>query len=64
MQAAAKGEARAGLGSQIERWREAGFLAHIDDERLRLYQLLAGQVDDVTPAMDLDWRRTVGMHLW
>jgi hypothetical protein len=64
VQAAAKAVARAGVGSQIDNYQEASFLPHIDQERLLLYQLLAGQVDDVTPALNLDWRRAFGLHYW
>jgi hypothetical protein len=64
VQAAAKGDVRGCVGTQIANWRDAGFLTHVDPERLRLYRLLAGQVDEVTPEMDLDWRRALAMHLW
>lgn len=37
---------------------------HIDQERLRVYQLLAGHIDAIVPHMDLDWRRAFGLHFW
>ncbi len=63
-QAAAKGEAREAVRRQLQTWQEADFVAHIDRERLHVYQLLAGQIDAVAPHMNLDWRRALGLHLW
>lgn len=37
---------------------------HIDGERLKVYQLLAGHIDAVAPQMHLDWRRALGLHFW
>lgn len=63
-QAAAKGDARAAVGRQLQTWLDAQFLMHIDQERLRVYQLLAGHIDAIVPHMDLDWRRAFGLHFW
>lgn len=52
------------MRAQLGVWREAGFTAHMDPERLRVYQLLAGEVAEVTPALNLDWRRALALHLW
>ncbi|KAL4425557.1 hypothetical protein ABPG75_009573 [Micractinium tetrahymenae] len=63
-QAGAKAVGAAELSGQLRVWEESGCERHIGAALLRVYQLLAGQVDEVTPAMQLDWRRALGVHLW
>ena len=49
---------------QVQAWNDSGVLRHIDAERMLLYHLLAGEVDSVVPALQLDWRRALGLQLW
>jgi nuclear pore complex protein Nup98-Nup96 len=56
--------AREQLASQLNVWRDAGFEPHLNHSRRQVYQLLAGQVDTVIPALNLDWRRALGCHIW
>lgn len=64
VQAGVKAVGQAEVGEQLRVWRESGCDRHIGAPVMRLYQLLAGRVDDVAPAMQLDWRRALGLHLW
>lgn len=50
-QAGTKGLGAAELGEQLRVWEESGCERHIAAGLRRVYQLLAGQVDDVVPAM-------------
>lgn len=63
-QAGAKAVGAAELAAQLRVWEESGCERHIGAALRRVYQLLAGQVDEVTPSMQLDWRRALGVHLW
>lgn len=49
---------------QLQVWQAAGFLEHIDAERLAAYKLLAGDPAPAISLLSLDWRRAMGMHLW
>jgi nuclear pore complex protein Nup98-Nup96 len=62
--AGARGAGRAELAEQLRVWEESGCERHIGRGMRRVYALLAGRVDDVTPALGLDWRRALGLHLW
>ncbi|KAL4426686.1 hypothetical protein ABPG77_004742 [Micractinium sp. CCAP 211/92] len=63
-QSGAKAVGAAELAEQLRVWEESGCERHINAALRRVYQLLAGQVDQVTPDMQLDWRRALGVHLW
>ncbi|PRW58789.1 nuclear pore complex NUP98A isoform X1 isoform B [Chlorella sorokiniana] len=63
-QAGTKSVGAAELAEQLRVWEESGCEQHIAAGLRRVYQLLAGHVDDVVPAMQLDWRRALGVHLW
>jgi nuclear pore complex protein Nup98-Nup96 len=62
--AGASAAARGQVAAQLGVWREAGMEALVDPGLARVYQLLAGRVDDVIPTLNLDWRRALGAHLW
>ena len=49
---------------QSETWEGETYAHHIDPDRLLIYQILAGQVQQVIPKLDLDWRRALGLHFW
>lgn len=49
---------------QSETWEGETYAHHIDQDRLLIYQILAGQVQQVIPQLDLDWRRALGLHFW
>lgn len=56
------------LDSQIAVWKDASFDEYIDKDLLQIYSLLAGKVDEVIQdkgqAMQLDWKRAMGMYFW
>ena len=33
-------------------------------ELVLIYRLLAGEVEDVIPDLELDWRRALGLFFW
>ncbi len=49
---------------QSETWEGEAYANHIDPNRLLIYQLLAGQLQQVIPRLNLDWRRALGLHFW
>ena len=53
-----------GAATQLALWEQQGMLPFIDPARLTVYRLLAGEVDDVTPHLHLDWQRALGLRLW
>ncbi|KAI3438757.1 hypothetical protein D9Q98_001175 [Chlorella vulgaris] len=63
-QAGTKGVGQAELAQQLQTWQETGCDRHISTGLRHVYQLLAGQVEAVTPSLNLDWRRALGLHLW
>lgn len=63
-QAGARTQLAADLRCQLELWEDHGNLAHFDPERVRLYRLLAGCVEDSLHGMEVGWRTCVGLHLW
>lgn len=63
-QAGARSKLAADLHYQLELWEDHGNLAHFDPERVRLYRLLAGCVEESLHGMEVGWRTCVGLHLW
>lgn len=53
-----------GAARQLDLWEQQGMLAHMQPSRLTVYRLLAGGADEATPALDLDWQRSLGLRLW
>ena len=49
---------------QQSQWDSEAFEQHIHKERLLIYQMLAGHVEDVIPSLDLEWRRALGLFFW
>ena len=52
------------LEDQLAAWQHHRLSEHMDPELVAVYRLLAGGVQDVTPGLQLDWRRALGLHLW
>ncbi|KAM7291457.1 nuclear pore complex protein Nup98-Nup96 [Ixodes scapularis] len=58
------------LQKQLDHWRKFKHDRHIEDERLRVYALLAGLMiwpsseKTINCCADLDWKRALAMHLW
>ncbi|KAK9808458.1 hypothetical protein WJX73_007966 [Symbiochloris irregularis] len=49
---------------QVQDWTSQRFLDHINPDTVLVYRLIAGQLDDVIPELDLDWHRAFNLHLW
>uniref|UniRef100_V5H4S5 Putative nucleoporin 98 n=1 Tax=Ixodes ricinus TaxID=34613 RepID=V5H4S5_IXORI len=58
------------LQKQLDHWRKFKHDRHIEDERLRVYALLAGLMiwpsseKTINCCADLDWKRALALHLW
>lgn len=64
---ATAGSSTEAMGSIIEQlrvWKEEGYVEHIDQEMMEIYELLAGNVDSAMYLVAEDWKRSLGMHLW
>lgn len=58
-------EERADVARQVAAWRDLEADRHIDEDRLRVYKLLAGDVDGALEgALPVDWKRYLGLLLW
>lgn len=61
-------ESRLFLRRQLEEWHRTEALSFINRNRLKVFAICAGQL--VLPSLDLvayqgvDWKRTLGMHMW
>ena len=51
------------LAKQVATWQSAGFLEFCQKHRLRLYQLLAGDVPSTADELELDWQPALCTHL-
>ena len=49
---------------QLRVWKEEGYVEHIDEKMMEIYELLAGNVDPAMYIVAQDWKRSLGMHLW
>jgi hypothetical protein len=49
---------------QLRVWKEEGYVEHIDEQMMEIYELLAGNVDPAMYIVLQDWKRSLGMHLW
>lgn len=63
-QAGARSRLAADLPYQLELWEDHGNLAYFDTERLRVYRLLAGHVQESLNGIQVSWRTCLGLHLW
>ncbi|OIW16438.1 hypothetical protein TanjilG_19154 [Lupinus angustifolius] len=57
---------RSDIGRQLDIWRNKGLdFSFIEKDRLRLYELLAGNIHDALLGYSkLDWRRFLGLLMW
>ncbi|GAX81271.1 hypothetical protein CEUSTIGMA_g8703.t1 [Chlamydomonas eustigma] len=53
-----------GAREQLAVWQANDMLGHIQKDRLLIYKLLAGQVEEVRDRLALDWRRLLALLLW
>ncbi len=57
-------EAVNSIMEQLRVWKEEGYVEHIDEKMMEIYELLAGNVDPAMYIVAEDWKRSLGMHLW
>ncbi|CAG8770860.1 13156_t:CDS:2, partial [Acaulospora morrowiae] len=50
------------INNQIEHWSQTGLVKLIPKNHLRLYEIMAGNVE--ASSQGLDWKRALSMHLW
>jgi Nuclear protein 96 len=64
VQAGKRGTCTMDLEAQLQVWEDASMMPHIDPVRLRMYEVLGGELHTVLPSLKLPWRLAFGMHLW
>jgi hypothetical protein len=64
VQAGKRRTATMDLDAQLQTWDDADMVPHIDPVRLKVYEVLSGQLHTVLPSLQLPWRLAAGMHLW
>ncbi|XP_057440875.1 nuclear pore complex protein NUP96 isoform X2 [Lotus japonicus] len=56
---------RSDIARQLDVWRNKGLdFSFIEKDRLRLYELLSGNVHDALHDIKIDWRRFLGLLTW
>lgn len=56
---------RRDIAKQLDIWRNKGLdFNFIETDRLRLYELLAGNIHDALHDIQIDWRRFLGLLMW
>ncbi|KAG1657439.1 hypothetical protein FOA52_011719 [Chlamydomonas sp. UWO 241] len=60
----ARGGACDEAAAQLRVWEANDMAGHVGRDRLLVYRLLAGQVDEVRDRLALDWRRYLALQLW
>ncbi|XP_020533452.1 nuclear pore complex protein NUP96 isoform X2 [Jatropha curcas] len=56
---------RADVARQLDLWRINGLdFKFIEKERIRLYELLAGNIHDALNGFQIDWKRFLGLLMW
>ncbi|XP_050386592.1 nuclear pore complex protein NUP96 [Argentina anserina] len=56
---------RSDIAQQLELWRINGLdFSFIEKDRIRLYQLLAGDVHGAFRGIEVDWKRFLGIMMW
>ncbi|KAJ8755418.1 hypothetical protein K2173_019216 [Erythroxylum novogranatense] len=56
---------RADVSQQLDRWRINGLdFNFIEKERIRLYELLGGNIHDSLDGGEIDWKRFLGLLMW
>ncbi|XP_010537895.1 PREDICTED: nuclear pore complex protein NUP96 [Tarenaya hassleriana] len=56
---------RTDIGRQLELWRMNGLdFNYMEKERIRLFELLAGNILDALQDVTMDWKRFLGLLMW
>ncbi|KAL9234180.1 hypothetical protein vseg_009079 [Gypsophila vaccaria] len=56
---------RSDVGQQLEIWRVNGMdFQFIEKDRVRLYELLSGNIHDAFAGRSVDWKRFLGLLMW
>ncbi|KAL2335972.1 hypothetical protein Fmac_010418 [Flemingia macrophylla] len=56
---------RSDIARQLDIWRNKGLdFSFIEKDRLRLYELLAGNIHGALHDVQIDWRRFLGLLMW
>lgn len=56
---------RSDIGRQLDVWRVNGLdFKYIENDRLKLYELLAGNIQGALPDSKVDWKRYLGLVMW
>ncbi|KAK9740860.1 hypothetical protein RND81_03G066300 [Saponaria officinalis] len=56
---------RSDVGQQLEIWRVNGMdFRFIEKDRIRLYELLSGNIHDAFTGKSVDWKRFLGLLMW
>ncbi|XP_020585309.1 nuclear pore complex protein NUP96 [Phalaenopsis equestris] len=56
---------RADMAQQLDIWKDNGMdFSYIEKERLKLYELLAGNIQGSLQDWSVDWKRHLGMVMW
>ncbi|KAK9923296.1 hypothetical protein M0R45_031724 [Rubus argutus] len=56
---------RSDIAQQLELWRMNGLdFSFIEKDRIRLYELLAGNVHGAFHGIEVDWKRFLGLLMW
>ncbi|XP_008801016.2 nuclear pore complex protein NUP96 isoform X1 [Phoenix dactylifera] len=56
---------RSDMAQQLDLWRMNGLdFEYIENDRLRLYELLAGNIQGALQGSSVDWKRYLGLVMW
>lgn len=56
---------RSDVARQLDLWKINGLdFSFIEKERIRLYELLAGNIHDALHDLEVDWKRFLGLLMW
>lgn len=56
---------RSDIARQLDLWKINGLdFSFIEKERIRLYELLAGNIHDALYDLEVDWKRFLGLLMW
>lgn len=64
-QAGGSTENRSDISHQLDLWRKNGMdFNFIEEDRVRLFELLAGNIHEALHGIKIDWKRFLGLLLW
>eukprot|EP01018_Ginkgo_biloba_P038069 Gb_29033 [translate_table: standard] len=56
---------RIDMATQLETWKTEGLdYGYIEKDRLKVYELLAGDIQGSLTGLDVDWKRYLGLLMW